>query len=73
MDCGNELNIKADVWSAQDQQGKNVACGTAGLSFVANDPVLRGQVVCNSPRSFTMSIHTTETRNITYTAYADAN
>jgi len=73
VDCGNELNLQADVWSAQDQNGNNVACGTSGLSFVANDPVLRGQVVCNSPRSFTMSIHTTETRNITYTAYADAN
>jgi hypothetical protein len=73
VNCANELDLITDVWSAQDQNGKNVACGTSGLSFVANDPVLRGQLQCNNPRSFTLNIHTTETRSITYTAYFDVN
>lgn len=70
--CGSLVNLKADVWSAQDQNGKLVSCGTAGLAFVANDPALRGMMNC-SPTGFSLSIHTTENRKITFTAYSDAN
>jgi hypothetical protein len=71
--CSATLTLKADVWSAQDNNGKNVACGTSGLSFVANDPVLKGELICGTPRSFKLQVHTTVNRTITYTAYLDAN
>ena len=68
----NPLNLKADVWSSQDKNGKIVACGTSGLSIRADEPLLRGLILCNSnPRTYTVSIQTKTTRDVTFTAYKD--
>ena len=68
----NPLNLIADVWSAQDDNGKNVACGVSGLTFRVDEPLLRGLIGCGSiPRTYTISIQTKTTRSITFTAYKD--
>ena len=67
----NPLNLKADVWSAQDDNGKNVACGVTGLSVRADEPLIRGFLACQTPRLYTVSILTKTTKNVTWTAYRD--
>jgi hypothetical protein len=73
LPCSPALPLSADVWSAQDANGKNVACGTAGLTFVPNDPAIKGFITCGTPRNFTVQTNTTINRSIAYTAYFDAN
>ena len=67
----NPLNLKADVWSAQDAGGGNVGCGVSGLSVQADEPLLRGLIFCNTPRQYTVSIQTKTTRNVTWNVYQD--
>ena len=65
------LNLKADVWSAQDNNGGNVGCGVTGLDIRADEPLLRGLIFCVSPRTYSLSIQTKTTRNVTWNVYQD--
>jgi hypothetical protein len=65
------LNLNADVWSAQDNNGKIVGCSVSGISVQADEPVLRGLMQCNNPRTFTLSVQTKQARTVTYTAFKD--
>jgi hypothetical protein len=67
----NPLSLKFDLWSAQDNNGKNIGCGVAGLSAQADEPQLRGAIQCNNPRTFTISVATKQDRAITFTAFKD--
>jgi hypothetical protein len=68
----NPLNLKADVWSAQDQNGKNVACAVTGLQVRTDEPLLNGSISCNTPRAYTLLVQTKNTNvSITWTAYKD--
>lgn len=65
------LNLNADVWSAQDNNGKIMACSATGVAILADEPLLRGVMQCGSPRTFTLGISTKEARAVTFTAYKD--
>jgi hypothetical protein len=65
------LNIKTDVWSAQDNNGKNVGCGVNGLEIRADEPLLRGLMICSDPREYSLSVLTKSTKDISWTVYKD--
>jgi hypothetical protein len=67
----NPLDLEFDLWSAQDNNGKNIACGVTGLRARADEPQLRGAIQCATPRTFTISVLTKQDRNVTFTAYKD--
>jgi hypothetical protein len=67
----NPIDLRADVWSAQADNGKNVACGIRVVTIRADEPKMRGLIFCQTPRTYTASFQTKVDRDITFTAYKD--
>ncbi len=68
----NPLNLRGDVWSAQDNNGKNVGCAITGLQVRTDEPLLNGSISCTTPRAYTLLVQTKNTNvPITWTAYQD--
>ena len=70
--CNQAVSIKGDVWATQNDQ--KASCLSAGaIAVVANDPLMRGLMICSTPRSFTVDFQTIAATSITFSAYKDAN
>ncbi len=71
--CNVSTTIKADIWSSNSASDNGVQCFTTGNSFVANDPVVNGTILCNTPRQFVVNISslTNFSQQATYTVYSD--
>ena len=65
------LSLEFDVWSSQANNGKTIQCAVQGLLAQADEPRLRGVIQCVTPRTFTISIATKNTANVTFYAYKD--
>ncbi len=65
------IDLKADVWSSQADNGGNVHCGVNAITIRADEPKMRGLIFCQTPRTYSVSFQTKETKNITFTTYKD--
>ncbi len=70
-DCSIQQILKADVGAANASSFNTFSCLNT-INFVANDPILRGQLNCGNPFSFTFAALTTASTTITFSAYSDA-
>ena len=70
-DCSMQQILKADVGAANASSFNTFSCLNT-INFVANDPILRGQLNCGNPFSFTFAALTTASTTITFSAYSDA-
>ena len=71
--CSSVINITGDLWSSQSASQNAVHCFTQGISFVANDPTVRGTLFCPSPRHYNVNITTLSSTTLsgTYNVYVD--
>ncbi len=70
--CTSEVGIVGDVWATQSAQ--NASCiATGAIDVVVNEPLMRGNLFCSTPRTFTIGFQTLSNKSITFSAYKDAN
>jgi hypothetical protein len=69
--CSGTVDLNAAIGSTNQNSVKDFQCITSGIPFRANDPILRGQLACSDPRSFTFSANTISATQITFSAYSD--
>jgi hypothetical protein len=72
--CSQTVLLTGDVWATQNANNASCASISAISNVTANDPGMRTLLNCGvSPRTFTVSFNSLSTRNITFSAYVDAN
>jgi len=69
------LVVKTDVWSSQGQQASKAQCWVGGITTGFNDPTINLQKQCNTPRTFTLNVSTSNTvpSTLTYSLFIDAD
>jgi hypothetical protein len=70
--CSSVIAVKGDVWSSNAASQQAVHCVDKGITFVANDPIVSGLLLCQEPRKYAVTISTLSSSvSGTYNVYRD--
>ncbi|MEO6070721.1 MAG: T9SS type A sorting domain-containing protein [Chitinophagaceae bacterium] len=71
ISCSGTVDLSAAIGNTNQGSFSDYQCLNT-ISFRVNDPILRGQMTCSNPRSFTFAANTINATQITFSAYSDA-
>lgn len=80
QDCSILQSLTADAWESQAAQSQTVACFSTNVPFYINDPLIRGNLICNiaapgepAERAYFFDVSTISNTDmdITYNVYID--
>jgi hypothetical protein len=70
--CSTVRFLKGDVYATQNDNNASGGCISRGsIILAANDPSMRGLMICSNPRSFTLSFSTLNATSISFKAFKD--